>query len=177
VLDYNSDIVRSIQLEETSPGQRRDELLRLFAATRSELANNRQHRRLLAADLRRSLRSHREMIRSVVMRIGRRGKAAADAKHLIGTARQLEPVGAGGEFLEPLNEWAQIPEQLLGNVGDLPEEKKILQAIQRHPEGVSIVEIGNELGVDFRRLLVSTDTLLASGQIDQVQKLFYPAGR
>jgi len=35
----------------------------------------------------------------------------------------------------------------------------------------------NELGVDFRRLLGSTDTLLASGQIDQVQELFYPAGR
>jgi len=105
VLDHNSDGVHSLQLERTSPVHRRD--VRLLAATRSALANNRKHRQLLAAGLRR----------------------------------------------------------------------KILQAIQRHPEGVSIVEIGNELGVDFRRLLGSTDTLLASGQIDQVQELFYPAGR
>ena len=107
MLDHNSDGVHSLQLERTSPVHRRDEVVRLLAATRSALANNRKHRQLLAAGLRR----------------------------------------------------------------------KILQAIQRHPEGVSIVEIGNELGVDFRRLLGSTDTLLASGQIDQVQELFYPAGR
>jgi len=182
VLDHNSVGVHSVQLERTSPVHRRDEVLRLFASTRSALSNNRkqrqllaEHRQLLAAGLRRELRSHRETIRTVMM-IRRRWKASADDKRLIGTARQLEAVRAGGEFLDPLNEWPQLSERL-GNDCDLPEEKKILQAIQRHPEGVSIIEIGNELGVDFRRLLGSTDTLLASGQIDQVQELFYPTGR
>ena len=110
------------------------------------------------------------------MMIRRRWKPSADDQRLIGTARQQEAVRAGGEFLDALNEWPQLSERL-GNDCDLHEEKKILQAIERHPEGVSIVEIGNELGVDFRRLLGSTDTLLASGQIDQVQELFYPTGR
>ena len=175
MVDHNSDDVHSMQLERTSPAHRRDEVLQLLAATRSRLANNRKHRQLLAADLRRELRSHRETIRTVMM-IRRRWKPSADDQRLIGTARQQEAVRADDEFLDALNEWPQLSERL-GNDCDLPEEKKILEAIQRHPEGVSIVEIGNELGVDFRRLLGSTDTLLASGQIDQVQELFYPAGR
>jgi len=175
VVDHKPDDVHSMQLERTSPVHRRDEVLQLLAATRSRLANNRKHRQLLAAGLRRELRSHRERIRTVMM-IRRRWKASADDQRLTGTARQQEAVRAGGEFLDALNEWPQLSERL-GNDCDLPEEKKILDAIQRHPEGVSIVEIGNELGVDFRRLLGSTDTLLASGQIDQVQELFYPTGR
>jgi hypothetical protein len=174
VLDDNSDGVHSMESERTSPIHRRDKVLRLLAATRSELANNRKHRQSLAAGLRRQLRSHRETIRTVLMR--RRWKASADDQRLIGTARQQEAVSAGGEFLDALNVWPQFSDRL-GNDCDPPEEKKILQAIQRHPEGVSIVEMGNELGVDFRRLLGSTDTLLASGKIDQVHELFYPAGR
>jgi hypothetical protein len=106
----------------------------------------------------------------------RRSKASTDDKLLIDTARQQEAVSAGGEFPDAPNEWPQLSERS-GNACDLPGEKEILQVIQGHPEGISIVEIGNELGVDFRRLLGSTDALLASGRIDQVQELFYPVGR
>ena len=185
--DHNSDGVDSPQLKRTSPVHcpvhRRDKVLRFLAATRSALANNRKQRQLLAnqrqllaAGLRRELRSHRETIRTVQMTIRRSWKASADDQGPIGAARQQEAERAGGEFLDALNDWPQLSERP-GNDCDVPEEKKLLQAIQGHPEGVSIVEIGNELGVDFRRLLGSTDTLLASGQIDQVQELFYPAGR
>ena len=174
MVDHNSDAVHSMQSERTSPVRRRDEVLRLFAETRSALANNRKQRQLLAAGLRRELRSQRERIRTALMMIRRGWRAPADDKPLIGMAPQQEAVRAGGELLDALNEWPQLSE-LIGNHCDLPEEKKILRVIQRHPEGVSIVQIGNELGVDFRRLLESTHTLLASGQIDQVQELFYPA--
>jgi hypothetical protein len=174
VLDRNSDDVHIMQLEQGSAVHRRDEVLRLFAATRSALANNRKHRQLQAAGLRRDLRSHRKTIRTVQMMIRRTWKASADDKPPIGAIRGQKTVRADSEFPETLNEWPQLTEWLSTDA-DLPKE--ILQAIQRHPEGVSIVGIGNELGVDFRRLLGSTDTLLAGGQIDQVQELFYPAGR
>lgn len=180
MLDDNSDGVDSMQLDQTSPVQRRYEVRRLLAATRSALAEKRkqrqllaEQRQLLAAGLRRELRSHRETIRTVLMMIRRRSKESADDQRLIG--HQQDPVRSGDDFLDALNLWPQLSE--FDNDCNLPEEKKILQAIQRHPEGVSIVEIGNELGVDFRRLLGSTDTLLASGQIDQVQELYYPSGR
>jgi hypothetical protein len=172
---FDSDAFHSVQLERTSPVHRRDKVLRLFAATRSALADNRKRRQLRAADLRRELSSHRETLRTALMMSRQRRKASADDKRLIATPRRQEAVYAGGEFLNTLNEWPQLSKRV--DDCDLPEEKKIFQAIQRHPEGVSIVEIGNELGIDFRRLLASIDTLLASGQIDQVHELFYPAGR
>jgi hypothetical protein len=175
VLDDNSEAVHSMQLERNSPLHRR-EVLRLTAATRSALASNRKQRQLLAARQRRDLRSHRETIRTVLMMMRRKWKGSSDEKRGVGTARQQEGAHAGAEFLDVPYAWPQLSDRL-GNDCDLPEERKILEAIQRHPEGVSIVEIGNELGVDFRRLLGSTDTLLASGEIDQVQELFYPAGR
>jgi hypothetical protein len=157
VLDHNSDGVHSMQLDQTTPVHRRGEVHRLLAETRSALANNRRHRRLLAAGLRRELRSHRQTIRTVLM-------------------RQRQAPGDDKRRIDVVDDWPDFSEQY-GDDCALPEAKKILQAIQRHPEGVSIVEIGNELGVDFRRLLVSADTLLATGEIDQVQELFYPAGR
>jgi hypothetical protein len=157
VLDRNSDDDHSTQLDQTTPVHRRDEVHRLLAATRSALANNRKQRQMLAAGKRRELRSHRQTIRTVLMR---KWRASGDDQR----------------WIDAVDDWPDFSEQFGDDCG-LPEAKKILQAIQRHPEGVSIVEIGNELGVDFRRLLVSTDMLLASGQIDQVQELFYPAGR
>jgi hypothetical protein len=176
VLDDNSDGVHSMQLERTGPVNRRGEVLRLIAAARSALADNRKHRQLRATGLRRGLRSHRETIRTVLLMIWRRRKAAADDRLLIRATRRQEAMRAGSELPDALNDWPPLSEPL-GHDCNLSEEQKVLQAIQRHREGVSIVEIGNELGVDFRRLLASTDTLLASGQIDQVQELFYPAQR
>jgi hypothetical protein len=176
VPDQNSDGVSSVQSDRTRLVRRRDKVLRFLAATRSARANKRKRHQLFTKGLRKELRSHRETIRTVQMMIRRSWNAPDDEEGLIDTARQKETVRAGDELLDALNGWQQFSEQL-GDDCLLPEEKTILQAIQRHPEGVSIVEIGNELGVDFRRLLVSTDMLLASGQIDQVQELFYPAGR
>jgi hypothetical protein len=163
MLDDNSDSVHDVQLEGTGPVYPRDEAIRILAETRSVLAYNRRHRQSVAEGLRKDLRSYRKTVRTVLTMLVRRSKAADD-KRLVGTAHQQEAVSAGGEFPEALNEWPRLSEQ-------------ILQAIQGHPEGVSIVEIGNELGVDFRRLLGYTDKLLASGKIDQVQELFYPVGR
>ena len=166
--------LHGVQVATKGPARRRDELSRLFAATRSVLANNRKRRQLVTTELRRELRSHRETIRTVLMMIRRGWKAPADDKTLHSTAREQEQTTGATESLQHLNERHSFAKLLDGG---LPQEKRLLHAIQRHPEGVSIVDIGNELGVDFRRLLSSTDTLLASGQIDQVQELFYPAGR
>ena len=166
---------QNVQVESMSPVHRRSELFRLIAATRSALATNRKRRQLAATEFRRDLRSHRATIRTVLMMIRRGWRASPDSKSRDSGTPQQAARGAG-DSLGMLNEWPQLPE-LPDNDCDLPEEKRLLRAIQRHPEGVSILEIGNEIGVDFRRLLGSADMLLASGQIDQVHELFYPAGK
>lgn len=170
----NAESAQSMQVGTMNPARRRDEVFRLCAATRSVLAKNRKRRQLVSTELRRELRSHRETIRTVLMMIRRGWKASPDNKTLHTTVGDEAAMGAVGQRVEQLNEWCSVAE--LPDSG-LPQERRVLHAIQRHAEGVSIVDIGNELGVDFRQLLSSTDALLASGQIDQVQELFYPAGR
>jgi len=53
-------------------------------------------------------------------------------------------------------------------------EEKVLRAVQSHPEGIKLIEVGNEVGVDWRRLVRPAHTLTDAGRIDQVEELFYP---
>src|SRR5438105_4415604 len=76
VLDHNSDAVHSMQLERTSPVHRRDEVLRLFAATRSALANTFPDvNAALFLDPRPAIWRCLRLIRTELMMIRRRWKA------------------------------------------------------------------------------------------------------
>ncbi len=59
-----------------------------------------------------------------------------------------------------------------------PEEavqaKRILAVIKRHTEGVSIVDIGNELGVDWRSLVVTLQCLEEERKIERINTMYYP---
>jgi predicted transcriptional regulator len=51
---------------------------------------------------------------------------------------------------------------------------RILAVIQRHPEGVSIVDIGNELGVDWRSLITALQPLVEERKIERINTVYYP---
>jgi len=63
-----------------------------------------------------------------------------------------------------------------------PEEKRaaegeqILRVLRAHPEGIRLVDIGNELGVDWRSLITSTKRLLDEGRIEKIDHLYYAVG-
>jgi hypothetical protein len=52
-----------------------------------------------------------------------------------------------------------------------------LRVIQSHPEGICGRDIGNELGIDWRRVPGLTRSLLEAGVIEQVEQDFYPTGK
>jgi hypothetical protein len=54
-------------------------------------------------------------------------------------------------------------------------DTRVLSVIARHPDGVRALDVGNELGVDWRRVLEATRNLVAAGAIEQVDQHFYPA--
>lgn len=58
-----------------------------------------------------------------------------------------------------------------------PEEavqvERLLAVIQRHPEGVSIVDIGNELGVDWRSLIATLQPLEEERKIERINTMYY----
>lgn len=54
------------------------------------------------------------------------------------------------------------------------QAKRILAVIQQNPVGVSLVDIGNELGVDWRSLIVTLQTLEEERKIERINTMYYP---
>ena len=53
-------------------------------------------------------------------------------------------------------------------------EAEVLRVITRHPEGVRAFDIGNELGVDWRRVPAVADKLVEHARVEQIAHQFYP---
>ena len=56
-------------------------------------------------------------------------------------------------------------------------DTRVLTVIGRHPDGVRALDLGNELGVDWRRVLEATRNLVAAGAVEQVDQHFYLAAK
>lgn len=56
-------------------------------------------------------------------------------------------------------------------------DARVLTVIARHPDGVRALDVGNELGVDWRRVLEATRNLVAAGAVEQVDQNFYAVGK
>jgi len=57
-----------------------------------------------------------------------------------------------------------------------PEEEKdkVLEVIASHPEGVKLINIGNELGVDWRTLIGPTKSLVDEDEVEKIDTMYYP---
>ena len=56
-------------------------------------------------------------------------------------------------------------------------DTRVLTVIARHPDGVRAFDVGNELGVDWRRVLEATRNLVAAGAVEQIDQHFYLAAK
>jgi len=56
-----------------------------------------------------------------------------------------------------------------------PEEEKdkVLEVIGRHPDGVKLIDIGNELGVDWRTLIGPTKSLVDEAEVEKIDTMYY----
>jgi len=55
------------------------------------------------------------------------------------------------------------------------EAERVMHVIAAHPDGVRLVEIGNELGVDWRGLIGAVKFLLDEGKVEKIDNVYYPA--
>lgn len=58
----------------------------------------------------------------------------------------------------------------------LPLEERVLEVIARHPAGIRLVDIGNDLGVDWRSLLGISRTIMEEDKVERIDNLYYPKG-
>ncbi len=158
-----------------APACLRSEVMQMRASARAEVARNRAQRRSMARQMRQTLLAHRANVRAELAR-GQRGA---------GTACSAETLPPAQPPATRSDDWILSAEPqpyrrfMLGPPASSPAQEstgdeQVLQLIQSHPEGIGIVDLGNELGVDWRGLVGPTDRLLTHGDIEHVQQLFYP---
>lgn len=70
-----------------------------------------------------------------------------------------EPASDGAECAAGADDWL---------------EAEVLRVIARHPEGVRALDIGNELGVDWRRVPAVAGRLVDDAMVEQIAHEFYP---
>ena len=56
----------------------------------------------------------------------------------------------------------------------LTQKQQVLAIIQAHPDGVRLVDIGNEIGVDWRSLISVVKNLLDEQLIGKIDSRYYP---
>lgn len=54
------------------------------------------------------------------------------------------------------------------------ETNRILKVIQKHPEGIQLVELGNALGVNWRTVVGALGSLLEEGKVGKLDNIYYP---
>ena len=124
---------------------------RLRADTRARLARQRTTRQTMARSMRQTLHDGRSA-------------ALASLRSALGPA-----------LLPPLL-WEAWPSQEPRAVGD-QLRADVLRVIQGHGEGITAVDVGNQLGIDWRRVVDVGRTLAEGGLVDQVDQEFFPVGK
>ena len=76
--------------------------------------------------------------------------------------RQLEETGA---------------EIILANTYHLrlrPGVETVLAVISKYPDGIRLIDIGNEVGVDWRTLITPAKALVDGGRVEKIENMYYP---
>ncbi len=139
----------------TSTASRWSDARHLRAQTRTVLADRRSMRRAGTLALKQALQRHR---------------AAVIASVRTALTCGTEPAVVPQECAERAAEVSpDLPDTLL--------RSEVLRVIASHPEGIGALEMGNELGVDWRRVVDIARTLVDTGVVEQVDQELYPCGK
>ena len=58
--------------------------------------------------------------------------------------------------------------------GEGRDEERVLGVVQSRSEGIGLVDIGNELGLDWRALISPSRALVDQGKIEKIEGVYYP---
>ena len=147
----------------TEPAAISKAVANLRAAAHAALVRSRSSRLQKAQETRKALQSHRARIRGLAQGIRRAARESIEGA----TAVVCEKKEADWD-----QTWAFTVE---GDEALSVTEHDLVTVIEQHPEGVSLPEIGNELGTDWRSLANWSRRLVIEGKAEKLDELFYPA--
>lgn len=142
------------------------------ASTRTALVHYRSARRERREAVRRMLQEHRAAtigsLRSTLAAVSATKTPAPEKRASHQAADAAERVGVWELWSEPARDAEDAVELL---------QEEVLRAIRAHPEGIRALDLGNELGIDWRWVLGVTAGLIEQGKVEQVEQEFYPVAK
>lgn len=156
----------------SSADARHRDLRALRRATRATLHRYRRERRDKTQQARRSTRRQVAQIRGAAgaLRHSTRLVLGAIASDVL-AATQLWRNTPAGTGARPA---AAAPPRTPQRQSKLAESERVLQIVRAHGDGIRLVDMGNELGVDWRGLIGVTKSLLEEGKVEKIDCLYYP---
>ena len=146
----------------------------VLSEARATLADQRTMRREVGQATKRALQANRaSIIRSLQAAFGREDPAGKPPAP--GGAGEQKPLKAHGGVWDLQTNDGGVAEN--PSKEDALLQNRILRVIERHPEGILTVDVGNEIGVDWRRVLGITHCLVDEGLVEQVEHNLYPVGK
>ena len=104
----------------------------------------------------------------------RRGAQNIWNAHSGGTVEKAAPEPVVEEVPEEEKpEEKAAPESVI-EITELSPDNRVLEVIAKHPEGIRLVDIGNELGVDWRGLIATVKPLVDEDRVEKIDSLYYP---
>jgi hypothetical protein len=164
----------------SSAAARRHDVLQARSEVRAALARHRSFRRDAAGTTKRALRRNRASVigslKSAMAPVMFKAPAAESPARTVDrslwTALQHAVERSGVWEL-----WPNRRDLRRHDEADDLLQRQVLHVIERHPEGIRALEVGNELGVDWRGVLGIARTLIEAGKVEQVEHEFYPVAQ
>lgn len=121
-------------------------------------------------DLKSAVRALRTDFRRVLTTIA---SDVAEAGRLWSGVREKKPVPRRAAVKVKAKPTRKVEEE--EKLAGLPSAaRRILRVIERYTDGVRLVDIGNQLGVDWRVLIGPIRVLMDQGKVEKVENLYYP---
>jgi len=162
----------------TSAAVRWHDVLEARSQTRAALGQQRMLRRARTRAFRRALLAHRAaIIRSLRTAVA----APSGATPALRPQPAIPHSSAWDLSFEPATDTEPFAARTTPSLAPVlpaePLHSQVLRVIEGHPEGVRARDVGNELGVDWRRVVGITQSLVDAGKVEQVEQELYPAGK
>jgi len=119
-------------------------------------------------EIRKTNNEHRETARKMLGEIASDLRQASQMWAEIGE-KKIAPEAAPEKVVEEVEEKPEVKA-----VPPISNREKILGVVGRYPEGIKLVDIGNELGVNWRGLIVDVKFLVDEDTVEKIDNMYYP---
>jgi len=124
--------------------------------------------RQFMGEIRKTNKEHRKTVREMLAEIASDLLQADQMWGKIGK-KKIAPNATAKEVVEEVEGKPEVEA-----APSISKIERILEIVTRHPEGIKLVDIGNELGINWRSLIGDIKSLVDEDKVEKIDSMYYP---